>query len=175
MNLHVDCHHLSSSESGLEWEVRLIVMEHVPGMPLYDLWPADITQSERQEIFKAIVDLETDMYTCDVHYRIVFPVNVLLQDRQSAPGGSDCDCQSAMILDFSLSNPNRGTTPRQEEVFLPGVYISPLLRWAGPRIEPQYWFERWMDWYWGDWIEKTYKQDEPSITEYMRKTWGRRT
>ncbi|PGH28953.1 hypothetical protein GX50_08299 [[Emmonsia] crescens] len=74
------------------------------------------------------------------------------------------------IVDFGKSSVGRTPFPEEEERYLPGVEISPLLRWN------QAWgfwhaFDEWIDWDWQAWLEDTYAGTRSSITDHMRSIW----
>lgn len=58
-----------------------------------------------------------------------------------------------------------------EEEFLPGIYISPLLRWFPGDQEPVSKFEEWIDWDWNEWLLETYQSDIKNITPDMKNKW----
>lgn len=143
-------------------EVRLILMENVPGTSMDNLNPSNFSQPERQAIMKAIIDSDTVLYTNNIKHRDIHPRNILL-----LPKPSD-QARKVVIVDFGQSRTFRTPFPEWEAEFLPGVPISPLLRW----IKPDEDFNEWVDWDWKAWVEREYEHTRGSITEYMQSTWG---
>jgi serine/threonine protein kinase len=141
-------------------EVRLILMENVPGISMHDLNPSNFTKSERQAIMKAIIDSETALYNHEVRHRDIYPRNILVLPSDHA--------RKVVLVDFGKAWTSRSPFPEWEEKFLPGIPISPLLRW----IKPREWFDGWVDWDWMAWVEQHYEHTRGSITEYMQRKWG---
>lgn len=168
LSLPVDRQHLDNnyrdSDSVNTREVRLILMELVPGTCMRDLSPSDYSQSDRQAIMKSIIDSETALYTHDLDYGDVHPDNILVSNPQSPLDHA----RKIVIADFGQAWTGRSGVPEWETYFLPGVKISPLLRW----IDPCKWFNEWVDWDWKSWIEENYEHDRASITEEMQRKWG---
>ena len=143
-------------------EVRLILIENVPGISMQNLSPSNFTKSERQAIMKAIIDSETALYNREIAHNDTHPRNILV-----LPQPSD-HARKVVLVDFGLAWTSRSPFPEWEERFLPGVPISPLLRW----IKPREWFDGWVDWDWEAWVEEHYEHTRGSITEYMQRKWG---
>ncbi|KGY15826.1 hypothetical protein PABG_11062 [Paracoccidioides brasiliensis Pb03] len=149
---------------GTSRSIRLILIEQVPGISMQCLNPTNYTQSERQNILKAIVDAESMLYTHDILHRDIHPRNVLVLD--SAP-------RRVVLIDFGYCGIGRtpSNSPAEWKAkYLPGVPISPLLRWD------QGWgnhanFHEWIDWDWQTWLEHCYESTRASITEHMRSIW----
>src|SRR5271168_2955192 len=143
-------------------EVRLILIEYVPGIDMQNLSPSNFTKSERQAIMKAIIDSETALYNRDIVHRDIHPRNVLILSQPSD------HARKVVLVDFGLSRTSRSPFPEWEERYLPGIPISPMLRW----IKPREWFDGWVDWDWEAWVEQHYEHTRGSITEYMQRKWG---
>ncbi|KAN0075112.1 hypothetical protein V8E54_007723 [Elaphomyces granulatus] len=148
--------------------VRLILMESVPGTCMKDLSPIDFTQPERQNILRAIVDAESLLYTYNVQHKDIHPRNILLL-------GSDVSTLRVVLIDFGKSLVGRipyRALPGDEAKYLPGVPISPLLRW-----NQAWWdyrqdvFNEWIDWDWQPWLEHCYGSTKASITADMISVW----
>jgi serine/threonine protein kinase len=148
--------------------VRLILLENVPGTCMQKLQPMEFTLSERQNILKAIVDAESLIYTHNVRHRDLHPRNVLVLL-------SDVARLRVVLIDFGKSL--IGRAPRhalsEEKLrYLPGVPISPLLRWNQawwPHLQED--FEKWIDWDWQPWLENHYGFTKASITPDMISIW----
>ncbi|KLJ13360.1 hypothetical protein EMPG_11698 [Blastomyces silverae] len=151
----------------LEWSidgaatrlVRLILIELVSGMSMQQLSPADFSQKGRQAIMKAVIDAETELYTRNVRHRDIHPRNILLLNTAKA--------RKITIVDFGKAVIGRTPFPEEEQRYLPGVPISPLLRWNRAW---GFWhvFDAWVDWDWQPWLEDVYGDTGASITDDMR-------
>lgn len=69
-------------------DVRLILLEIVPGPSMDKLDPSSFKQSERQEIMKAIVDSERAVYAHKVLNRDIHPGNIHSASPKAAAGRS---------------------------------------------------------------------------------------
>ncbi|EGC44977.1 conserved hypothetical protein [Histoplasma capsulatum var. duboisii H88] len=144
--------------------IRLILIEKVPGISMQCLNPTNYPQSERQNILKAIIDAESLLYTHDILHKDMHPRNVLVLDSAD---------RRVVLIDFGYCGIGRtpsNSSPEWKAKHLPGVPISPLLRWA------QVWdrhanFHEWIDWDWQTWLEHCYEFTKASITEHMRSVW----
>ena len=116
-------------------EVRLILIENISGISMQNLDPSNFTKSERQTIMKAIIDSETALYNREIVHNDIHPRNILI-----LPQPSD-HARKVVLVDFGLSRTSRSPFPEWEERYLPGVPISPILRW----IKPREWFDGWVD------------------------------
>lgn len=148
--------------------VRLILIELIPGKSMQQLNPADFSQIERQMIIKLVIDTESLIYTHNVLHGDVFPRNILLPNSDKLSRS-----ERIVLVDFALSSIGRShfpNIPAEENRFLPGIPISPLLRW-NEAYEPQTRFGAWVDWDWQPWLEQHYRWTEASITDEMRSTW----
>lgn len=124
--------------------------------------PADFSQETRQAIMKAVVDIESLMYTYNVFHCDTHPRNVMvLQDNNNPPGSLH-----VKFVDFGNSRHRvpywePWCTGARAERFLPGVPISPLLRWDQRRHLPDE-FRNWIDWDWTlGWIGSMDRQRIP--------------
>lgn len=153
--------------------VRLILIQLLPGISMNALDPAAFSQETRQAIMKGVVDIESLMYTYNVFHCDTNPRNVMvLQDNNPSSGSS----LHVKLVDFGNS---RHRVPYWEpwctgvraERFLPGVPISPLLRWDQSRHLPDE-FRSWIDWDWNPWLDQECASTKDSITDNMIKIWG---
>ena len=180
--------------------VRLILIEYIPGRSMYSLDPHSLDVTQRQMLLGAIIDAETAVFTANIRLHDVAPRNTIVRFRQppnTAAGGesmrgprSSTEDQAAgedgsrqelrldavVLVDFDVADLGRDS-PRMlnhfgEACYLPGVYISPLLRWAEyPGMSA---FEDWTEgWDWKDWISNRYDRDRPGVTEAMKDVWER--
>ncbi|EEH19028.2 hypothetical protein PABG_01347 [Paracoccidioides brasiliensis Pb03] len=159
--LHLNCQFQIKKTSR---SIRLILIEKVPGISMQRLNPTNHTRSERQNILKAIVDAESMLYAHDIFHRDIHPRNVLVLDSAH---------RRVVLIDFGYCGIGRtpSNSPAEWKAkYLPGVPISPLLRWD------QGWgrhanFHEWIDWDWQTWLEHCYESTRASITEHMRSIW----
>jgi serine/threonine protein kinase len=101
--------------------VRLILIEQVPGTSMQQLDPRDFSQPVRQRIMKEVIDAETLLYTHDIIHGDRHPRNILVLTPLTA--------SRIRIIDFGKSKLGRTPYPGEKQRYLPGVPISPLLRW----------------------------------------------
>ncbi|RDL34546.1 uncharacterized protein BP5553_07674 [Venustampulla echinocandica] len=143
-------------------EVRLILMEIVPGLSMDHLSPSNFKKSERQAIMKSIIDSETALYNRDINDRDIHPRNILVVSEESNRD------EKVVVVDFGSAWTSRSKYPDREQGSLPRVPISPLLRWIVPPEE----LKPWIDWDWKVWVERQYEHTKDSITEYMQRRWA---
>lgn len=60
--------------------------------------------------------------------------------------------------------------PEEEQKWLPGTFISPLLRWRQAWC-PLAYSKDWVDWDYQSWLEAEYADTVSSITPYMKSMW----
>lgn len=138
-------------------DVRLILLEIVPGPSMDKLDPSSFKQEERQEIMKAIVDSERAVYAHKVANGDMHPRNILLP-----PDPSDRGCR-AVIVDFGISSI---IPDNRKEYSLPGVTRTAQLF----HCLDTYNFWEWIDWDWDAWINEVYADIKgSSITESERR------
>lgn len=159
------CELPAPGENGLR-SVRLILMSEVPGAPMHHVRPANYSQLQRQNILGAIIDAESCLYAMNVVHHDVHPRNVLILD------GTVTDSRAQVVLiDFGNSSIGRAANSASHEKqgkYLPGVPISPLLRWNEAWWDyRQYVFTDWIDWDWQQWLEDRYQYTRSYITEEM--------
>ena len=153
--------------------VRLILIEAVNGASMRDLNVEQFSQTERQTIMRMVIEAETNIHMRNVMHRDLYPRNVLVERLQ--------DSLRVVIIDFGSavsrvphchgSACTHGATLEEEKIFLPGVRISPFLRWneaLWPYLPGN--FEEWIDWDWQPWLEHYWPEDD-TITEHMREIW----
>lgn len=135
---------------------------------------------------REVVDFESDLYARDIRHCDIHPRNVIIitaDSTQQTPDGNNnnnIDTQrklmsSIKFIDFGDAEFGRvemypEPDPELLAQFLPGVYISPLLRWheAHQRTDG---FEAWIDWDWQPWLETEWAYTAREITEEMRRLW----
>lgn len=121
---------------------------------------------------KAVVDIETSIYTKDIIHADLYPRNIMLPDVTITTIAADEQQQrSVVFVDFGDARFGRAFYSNRPSVSMArflGTYISPLLRWHEPHARTSK-FEDWIDWDWQPWLEKEYEHTASSITEEMRK------
>ena len=178
--------------------VRLILIEEIPGRSMYSLDPFALSVGQRQSILGAIIDAETAVFTENIRLNDVAPRNTIIRFRQSpstvADGENKRQTRSStknqavgnqtlqqlrfdavVLVDFDAADLGRQSPDLLlhfgEACFMPGVYISPLLRWA--EYHGMSAFDDWIEgWDWKNWISERYDGDRAGVTEAMKKEWG---
>lgn len=148
--------------------IRLILIEQISGTSMEQLDPGTFSQLERQMIMKAVVDAESVIYSHNVRHRDVYPRNVLVLKKNVLSHS-----RRVVLVDFGKAIVGRSPFPEdptEEERYLPGIPISPLLRWHEV-WELQTCFSAWIDWDWQSWLEHSYGSTSASITDKMRSVW----
>ncbi|KAK2757522.1 hypothetical protein FQN54_004491 [Arachnomyces sp. PD_36] len=159
--------------------VRLILIEFINGQAMRDVSnpKREFSQADRQKVMKEIVDFDTNLYAQDIRHSDIHPRNVLVtstRDPNPAATGTQRNLKSVTFIDFGAAEFGRirkhPPDPEYTARFLPGVYISPLLRWHA--CHRKTWeFQEWIDWDWQPWLEAEYEHTEAAITPQMRYIW----
>ncbi|KAE8311012.1 hypothetical protein BDV41DRAFT_543319 [Aspergillus transmontanensis] len=150
--------------------VRLILLEHIAGLPMTALCPKDFPEDFQKAVMKKIVDVESQLYKINLRHCDTFPRNIIIQ-------GINLNLSELHIkfIDFGHSIIGRSPDPQNgdlEKEFLPGLYISPLLRWFKTwGREPICNFDDWVNWDWNEWLFETYQSDMKHITPDMLQKW----
>ncbi len=151
--------------SGHRRSVRLILIERIIGSSMEKLKPTDFSQSERQNIMKFIIDTESDMYGRDIVHTDLHPRNVIVSG-----SAADASTLRVVLIDFGyvrFGRLGRYPVPEQLRMYLPGVRISPILRWHKAWWDGRHSkFEAWIDWDWQPWLEHHWSK-ESVITPEM--------
>ncbi|KFX93744.1 hypothetical protein O988_06632 [Pseudogymnoascus sp. VKM F-3808] len=125
-------------------DVRLVLLEIVPGPSMDKLDPSSFKQSERQEIMKAVVDSERAVHAHKVVHRDIHPRNILLPLKQQRHD------RRAVIVDFGISFVK---SDLDDKTYLTGLSPPPKLFNC---IDPEDNFWEWVDWDWDAWINEQY-------------------
>ncbi|KAK9242381.1 hypothetical protein V1506DRAFT_89612 [Lipomyces tetrasporus] len=145
-------------------------MEFVPGTSMQQLNPSDFSQLERQVIMKAVIDAESLVYTHNVRHSDIHPRNILVLSTATTTYD-----RRVVVVDFGKADVGRSPCPidpEEEARYLPGVPISPLLRWnVAWWHHVQTYFSKWIDWDWQPWLEDNYGSIDTSSMGYMIKLW----
>ncbi|KAJ6014666.1 hypothetical protein N7540_009257 [Penicillium herquei] len=116
--------------------VRLILIEYIGGTDMAKASPAKYDLETRQQIMKKIVEFESPAWTKDVKLKDLSPRNVMLpEDDPASPIFIDFD---DALLKRLPDDPICAKTD-----FLPGQYISPLLRWKKRDREYEFVMQDW--------------------------------
>lgn len=151
--------------------VRLVLIELITGTSMQQLDPAGFSQLERQIIMKAVIDVESLIYTYNVQHRDIHPRNIIVAGKFAPPSHS----RKVVFIDFGKSVVGRSRFPEdptEEQQYLQDIPITPLLRWN----EAWWWHLQtflgaWIDWDWQPWLEYHYGSTSASMTEKMRSIW----
>jgi hypothetical protein len=147
--------------------VRLILIEQIDGLFMDRLDPRKYSREERQEIMKQIINGESSVYTKNVSHEDLRPQNVIIES------GDIRTCR-VVLVDLGKSVIGRSRNPhdkKEEQRYLPGTAISPLLRWNVHYCRQTY-FNEWINWPWQSWLENQYKETESTITKEQRELWA---
>ncbi|KAB8262157.1 hypothetical protein BDV32DRAFT_136854 [Aspergillus pseudonomiae] len=145
--------------------VGLILSEYINGESMDTLQPQNFTQPVRKAIMQQIVNVESRLYEDNLWHRDTSPRNIIISTSNL----------HITFIDFGHASLGRSRDPTdkdQESRFLPGTYISPMLRWYRTRgREPVSNFEEWIDWDWNSWLFETYGSDRRMINADMIQRW----
>ncbi|PGH20388.1 hypothetical protein AJ80_03656 [Polytolypa hystricis UAMH7299] len=153
----------SSSETRT---VRFVLIEYIHGSSMQELRPQDFSQLEQKQIMKHIIDAESAIYTqdvqlCDLHLR-----NVMVEQD---PNSKENRIRKVVLLGFGMNilSRHRLEKPEEEQKYLPGTYISPLLCWhkVWGRTDE---FSNWVDWDYQPWLGAEYAHTVSSVTPNMK-------
>lgn len=129
-------------DGNISRDVRMILLEIVPGPSMDKLDPSSLKQSERQEIMKAVVDSDRAVYARKVTNRDVSPRNILLPLKQPHRD------RRAVMVDFGISC----ISPDLDDKNLAGLAHPPKRLY----FFDTYNFWEWIDWDWDEWIHEQY-------------------
>lgn len=150
--------------------VRLILLEYVNGYSMVTINPNNFPGYFRKAVMKQIVDIESQLYKVNVRHGDTHPRNIIIQYHNI-----EMSEPRVKFIDFGHAVIGRSPNPQNrdyEKRFLPGVYISPLLRWFKARgREPVCNFQDWINWDWNEWLLGTYLSDKDNITSELIKKW----
>ncbi|KAF3481452.1 uncharacterized protein GIQ15_04211 [Arthroderma uncinatum] len=147
--------------------VRLILLELVEGVPMRNLDPKKVSQQQRKEMMKGVIDAETAIYSCYILHCDTHPRNVIIN---SDPESN----RKVTLIDFDRARKYPDACIRPEFVklvCLPGP-ASPLLRWhrlRWPGVQSE--FDGWIDWDWQTWLEENYSDPQGTLTREMKEFW----
>ena len=150
--------------------VYLTLLELICGTSMAQLKPADFTRPDRQKIMKEVIDAESLIYKHNIFHMDPRPSNVVIC--RDGSGNKNGNIKRVVIIDFGQCFIGRNPAARgfASDHFLPGVAISPLLRWKRPRGSFDTW-GAWIDWNWTAWLNAVYGYTRSSITPHMRSIW----
>ncbi|PYH96027.1 hypothetical protein BO71DRAFT_397535 [Aspergillus ellipticus CBS 707.79] len=150
--------------------VRLILLEHVTGFTMSALCANIFPEDFRKAVMRKIVDIDSQLYKINLRHRDVCPRNIIIKG-----AGLDLSELHTKFIDFGHAIIGRSPDPQngdREKDFLPGLYISPLLRWLKtPGREPICNFDDWVTWDWNEWLFETYQSDIENVTPEMLQKW----
>ncbi|PLB34275.1 uncharacterized protein BDW47DRAFT_134397 [Aspergillus candidus] len=146
--------------------VRMILIEHIPGLIMEDANPEYFDQSLRQDLMRSIVDLESELHEKNVSIMGIEPRKITLTSPTS-------DQPRVMFVDLAATFFGQSRVPpaASEMNSTVGGYISPLLRWKEANDRPGL-FADWIDWEWDSWIDAEYAHTDAEITKEMRELYS---
>jgi serine/threonine protein kinase len=132
-------------------EVRLILMEYVPGKSMLDIDPLTLDERERDNVMTKLIEADIALRFSGVNHLDLEPRNVMLSMQDSSTDFADKDLR-VCIVDFACCrlSKDRGRTGPSPRVH------NPLHYWAG-----QAWYSDW------GWLPP-----REEAVEWMWKTWG---
>ncbi|KAJ5730025.1 uncharacterized protein N7483_004533 [Penicillium malachiteum] len=152
--------------------VRLILTEYIRGTDMAEASPYFVKASSpkyvletRQQIMKKVVEFESVAFTRNILLKDLSPRNVILPDDDPA---------SPIFIDFGDALlkrlPDDPICAKMD--FLPGQYISPLLRWDRNRAY-EFVMHEWVDWDWEPWVDAEFANTAPTITPRILEVFGK--
>ncbi|KAE8378785.1 hypothetical protein BDV26DRAFT_304096 [Aspergillus bertholletiae] len=127
----------------------------------------ELSQQDRQNIMKAIVQFDTLAYTRGMVLPDLQPRNVMVTNTTTTH-------EKAVCVDFGDVLFGRGNvfnSPVVDAHLLLGTYISPLLRWHEAFRTRMLDFAGWIDWDWQPWLETEFKHTASTITPKIREAF----
>ncbi|KAJ5640502.1 hypothetical protein N7528_000127 [Penicillium herquei] len=147
--------------------VRLILIEYIRGTDMAKASPAKYDLETRQQIMKKTVEFETAAWTKNVRLKDLSPRNVILPE---------VDPASPIFIDFDDALlkrlPDDPVCAKMD--FLPGQYISPLLRWKKRNRDNEFVLQDWADWDWEVWLNAEFADTASTITPRILEVFGPR-
>lgn len=150
---------ISSGQTGRKRQVRLILMDFIPGQSMQSLNPENIPQELRQNLMKSLIEFDTLVYSRNIVLTDLHPRNIIVFDG------------NAVFVDFADTYIGRGALYMQslfkDFEFRLDNYVSPLLRWNEDHNHVAE-FENWyFDWDWQPWLQDEFANTARSITPGM--------
>jgi len=132
-------------------EVRMIILEHVPGTLMHGVDPATITYEERENIMIKLIEADIELRFAGVRHGDLEPRNVILSLPDSSTTYADPNLRLC-IIDYGLCtlSKDRGLKGPAPQLY------NPLHYWTG--------CESWSQWGWSPGKEEA--------IEWMWSTWG---
>lgn len=150
---------ISSGQTRRARQVRLILMDFIPGQSMQRLDPENVPQEIRKSLMKSHVEFDTLLYSRDIVLTDLHPRNIIVLDG------------SAVFVDFADTYIGRGAHYMQslfkDFEFRFDNYVSPLLRWNEDHnyvLEFEDWY---FDWDWQPWLQAVFANTADSITPGM--------
>lgn len=146
--------------------VRMILIEHIPGLIMEDANPEFFDQTIRHDLMRSIVNLESELHGRNVSIMGLEPRKITLTSPTS-------DRPQVMFVDlgatfFGQSRTHPAATDLNPIV---GGYISPTLRWKEIHKRPSL-FSDWIDWDWDSWVDAEFAHTVAGITKEMRELYS---
>ncbi|CAN6646374.1 hypothetical protein TRVA0_021S02036 [Trichomonascus vanleenenianus] len=142
-------------------QVRLILIELIPGTSMQQKNSKDFSQQTRQRMIKSVIDFESLVYQQGITLRDLMPRNVIVTSSEISRE------RQLVFVDFAIIVFHDNMLPKDPPGYdFIGTYISPLLRWKNYRIEE---FDDWFDWQWKRWVNAEYAHTKKFITVKMQE------
>lgn len=140
-------------------QVRLILMEFIPGSSMQSLNPKNIPQRIRQSLMKSIIEFDTLVYSRNIVLADLHPRNIIAVDDR------------AVFIDFAGAYIGMGALYIQNLFksfeFRFGNYVSPLLRWNDHHNQVREFDDWYYDWEWQPWLQTEFADTAHAITPGM--------
>ncbi|KAI8931005.1 hypothetical protein NX059_012016 [Plenodomus lindquistii] len=140
-----------------ERHVRMILIEHIPGISMQRVKPSDLTANQREQIMFKVIEADVDLEYVGVHHDDFEPRNIMLSTSgpSALSDGAIPPIDSFLrvcVIDLARSTVFRlaqvPATPRQRQ--------NPIFSWVGQD-------------FWSDWGWLPYAMED---REWMWRMWG---
>ncbi|CAN6666798.1 hypothetical protein TRVA0_038S01002 [Trichomonascus vanleenenianus] len=142
-------------------EVRLILLEYIPGLTMKQFCTSKIPQEVRKQVMKKVIDIESSVYKRDVLLREVWPENVIIRETEFPRE------IHLVFVGFDRAHERRRLKRFKDprDMYL-GEYITPLIRWEKRNKALN--FLDWIDWDWTPWVQSEYRDEEHLVTPELK-------
>ncbi|CAI7563931.1 unnamed protein product [Penicillium pancosmium] len=132
-------------------------MEYIEGSSMLSLNPEAVSQPVRQQIFQAIVEIESQDFENDFDLSDMATRNVMLT-------GLNEKHPQVVLIDFDAA-----VFLRCKEDYSPAEAPGSFLGQDEMNV-----FEEWVDWDWTRWLESEFRDSQHTITPAMREVYSRK-
>lgn len=132
-------------------EVRLVMMEYIPGKSLHSIDPRELTPKERENIMIKVIESDVDLLFAGVRYEDFEPRNIMLSSVQGT-NTYETDDFRLCVIDYAACGLLKDDGPGA-----PASKVhKPLFYWAGQ--------DRWSKWGW--------LPERHEAQDWMWNIWG---